>query len=84
MARPGPVGYFRRQCWISFDADESTIPFTATSPYVGADRIVWATDYRTRLEDPGHHQGAGRDHRPAARDQQHLIAGANCRALYGI
>ena len=40
-----PSEYFRRQCWISFDADESTIPFTATSPYVGADRIVWASDF---------------------------------------
>jgi predicted TIM-barrel fold metal-dependent hydrolase len=40
-----PSEYFRRQCWISFDPDESTIAFTARSPLVGADRIIWASDY---------------------------------------
>ena len=40
-----PSAYFRRQCWISFDPDESTLAFTANSPLVGADRIVWASDY---------------------------------------
>ena len=40
-----PSEYFRRQCYISFDPDESTLAFTATSPLVGADRIIWASDY---------------------------------------
>ncbi len=40
-----PSEYFRRQCWISFDPDESTLAFTAQSPLCGADRIVWASDY---------------------------------------
>ena len=40
-----PSEYFRRQCWISFDPDESMLAFTANSPLVGADRIVWASDY---------------------------------------
>ena len=40
-----PSEYFRRQCWISFDPDESTLAFTARSPLVGADRIIWASDY---------------------------------------
>jgi predicted TIM-barrel fold metal-dependent hydrolase len=40
-----PSEYFRRQCWISFDPDESTLRFTAESPLVGADRIIWASDY---------------------------------------
>src|SRR5581483_926636 len=43
--RLAPSEYFRRQCWISFDPDESTLAFTARSPLVGADRIVWASDY---------------------------------------
>jgi predicted TIM-barrel fold metal-dependent hydrolase len=43
--RMKPSEYFRRQCWISFDPDESTIAFTAGSPLVGADRIIWASDY---------------------------------------
>jgi len=40
-----PSEYFRRQCWISFDPDESTIAFTACSLLVGAERIIWASDY---------------------------------------
>ena len=40
-----PSEYFKRQCWISFDTDESTLRFTAESPLVGADRIIWASDY---------------------------------------
>jgi predicted TIM-barrel fold metal-dependent hydrolase len=40
-----PSEYFKRQCWISFDPDESTLKLTAQSPLVGADRIIWASDY---------------------------------------
>ena len=40
-----PSEYFRRQCWISFDPDESMLAFTANSPLCGADRIIWASDY---------------------------------------
>src|SRR5213593_132127 len=40
-----PSEYFRRQCWISFDPDESTLAFSARSPLVGAERIIWASDY---------------------------------------
>jgi predicted TIM-barrel fold metal-dependent hydrolase len=40
-----PSAVFRRQAWISFDPDESTLPFTARSPLVGVDRIVWASDF---------------------------------------
>ena len=40
-----PSAVFRRQCWISFDPDESTLAFTARSPLVGASSIVWASDY---------------------------------------
>lgn len=40
-----PSAYFRRQCYISFDPDETTLAFTANHPLVGADRIIWASDY---------------------------------------
>jgi len=40
-----PSEYFKRQCWISFDPDETTLRFTAESDLVGADRIIWASDY---------------------------------------
>src|SRR5215211_4076433 len=38
-----PSEYFARQCWISFEVDEHTLPVLA--PVIGADRIVWGTDY---------------------------------------
>lgn len=38
-----PSEYFRRQCWISFDPDETTVPFMAKM--YGADRFVWASDF---------------------------------------
>jgi predicted TIM-barrel fold metal-dependent hydrolase len=40
-----PSEVFRRQCWISFDPDESAMELTANSPLVGAERMVWASDY---------------------------------------
>ena len=40
-----PSEYFRRQCWISFDPDEAMLATTALSPLVGAERIIWASDY---------------------------------------
>ncbi len=38
-----PSDYFRRQCYISFDPDEKTLP--ATVELVGEDCVVWASDY---------------------------------------
>ncbi|MBO0728761.1 MAG: amidohydrolase [Acidimicrobiaceae bacterium] len=40
-----PSEIFKRQCYISFDPDEEALAYTANSRYVGADRIVWASDY---------------------------------------
>ena len=38
-----PSEYFARQCAISFEVDERTLP--ALTPFVGAERIVWGSDY---------------------------------------
>jgi predicted TIM-barrel fold metal-dependent hydrolase len=38
-----PSEYFRRQCWISFDPDETTLP--AMVERCGADRFLWASDF---------------------------------------
>ncbi len=38
-----PSEYFHRQCYVSFDPDETTLPLLA--PLIGEDRIVWASDY---------------------------------------
>jgi len=80
-----PSAIFRRQCWISFDADESTIDFTARSPLVGADRILWASDYpHPDAKIPGitHDLELSiADLDPIAQAQ---IAGGNARTLYRI
>jgi predicted TIM-barrel fold metal-dependent hydrolase len=38
-----PSDYFKRQCWVSFDPDEWNLAESAT--FLGADRILWASDY---------------------------------------
>ncbi|MBI1817054.1 MAG: amidohydrolase [Deltaproteobacteria bacterium] len=77
-----PSDYFRRQCWISADPEESTIP--ALMDLVGADRFFWASDYPhpdhtgdyiAELEDL-----AGKL-APSARAQ---LLGENVRRCYGM
>jgi uncharacterized protein len=83
--KAAPSEYFRRQCWISFDPDESTLAFTATSPLVGADRIVWASDYpHPDAKFPGVTEELAEAMDGLTSEQQALIAGRSCRALYGI
>ena len=41
--RERPSAYVRRQCWISADPDERTLP--PVIEQVGDDRFLWATDY---------------------------------------
>ncbi len=38
-----PSEYFARQCWISFDPDESTIPYIVQKH--GAEKFMWASDF---------------------------------------
>jgi predicted TIM-barrel fold metal-dependent hydrolase len=38
-----PSFYCKRQCWISADPDETTLPLIVD--HVGADRFFWATDF---------------------------------------
>jgi predicted TIM-barrel fold metal-dependent hydrolase len=38
-----PSEYFKRQCWISFDPDETTLP--ALVQRYGAEKFFWASDY---------------------------------------
>jgi predicted TIM-barrel fold metal-dependent hydrolase len=80
-----PSEYFRRQCWISFDADESTLAFSANSPLVGADRIIWASDYpHPDAKFPGVTDELYEAIEPLSDEQQRQIAGHNAEVLYGI
>jgi predicted TIM-barrel fold metal-dependent hydrolase len=80
-----PSEYFRRQCWISFDPDESTLAFTARSPLCGADRIVWASDYpHPDAKYPGVTEELAEAMEGLSPDDQARIAGANAVELYGL
>src|SRR5438067_13321655 len=80
-----PSEYFRRQCWISFDADESTLAFTAQSPLVGADRIVWASDYpHPDAKFPGVTAELTEAVASLPAEQQRLIAGESALQWYGL
>ncbi len=80
-----PSEYFKRQCWISFDPDESTLDFTARSPLCGADRIIWASDYpHPDAKFPGTTEELSRAIAELPQADQVRIAGANAEELYGI
>jgi len=80
-----PSEVFKRQCYISFDPDEEALAYTANSKYVGADRIVWASDYpHPDAKIPG----IVREHEEATEtltdEQRRLIFGENAARLYDI
>ena len=80
-----PSAYFRRQCWISFDVDESTLAFSANSPLCGADRILWASDYpHADAVFPGVTAELKNSLAPLSSEQQAAIAGGNAAALYRL
>jgi predicted TIM-barrel fold metal-dependent hydrolase len=77
-----PSTYFRRQCWISGDPDEKTIP--ALMEIYGADRFFWASDfphpdhtgdYIEELEELAERLS------PSARSK---LLGENVRDCYGV
>lgn len=80
-----PSEYFRRQCWISFDPDETMLAFTANSPLCGADRIIWASDYpHPDAKFPGVTEELGEALHGLSFDQKRWITSESARALYGI
>jgi predicted TIM-barrel fold metal-dependent hydrolase len=85
LLKMDPSEYFRRQCWISFDADESTLAFTANSPLCGADRIIWASDYpHPDAKFPGTTSELYENIENLTEEQQRQIAGDNAVALYTL
>jgi predicted TIM-barrel fold metal-dependent hydrolase len=77
-----PSEYFARQCWISFEIDEPLLAVLA--PHVGADRIVWGSDYpHADSTFPGAVEELRATIAPLSADDQRRILSANGRALYG-
>ncbi len=78
-----PSEYIRRQVWTSFDPDERTLP--AVVQALGADRLIWATDFphmdvtAPSLTAELYEHIASLDE--AAREK---VLGQNARELYGL
>jgi uncharacterized protein len=80
-----PSEYFRRQCYVSFDADEETLTVAAESPYVGADRIIWASDYpHPDAKFPGTVDELVSNIGKLDEESQHDIAWRNAQRLYDL
>ncbi len=80
-----PSEVFKRQCYISFDPDEESLAYTATSKYVGADRIVWASDYpHPDAKIPGITHELEEATESLSDEQRRLIFGANAARLYQL
>jgi predicted TIM-barrel fold metal-dependent hydrolase len=77
-----PSTYFRRQCWISADPDETSLP--GVMQVVGEDRFFWASDFPHPDHPPEYIPNiearvAGMD--AGARDK---LLGDNVRQAYGL
>jgi predicted TIM-barrel fold metal-dependent hydrolase len=80
-----PSEYFRRQCWISFDPDETMLAFTADSRLCGADRIIWASDYpHPDAKFPGVTEELGEALEGLPYEQKRAITSQSAIDLYGI
>ncbi|HZR80509.1 MAG TPA: amidohydrolase family protein [Candidatus Binatia bacterium] len=78
-----PSEYFRRQCWIGFEPEEWNL--AATAEYVGADRILWASDYpHPDIEFPGAVRALRTSLAPLGEAEQRKIAGDNAVRAYRL
>jgi predicted TIM-barrel fold metal-dependent hydrolase/ketosteroid isomerase-like protein len=78
-----PSEYFARQCAISFEVDERTLP--ALAPFVGADRIVWGSDYPHHdATFPGAVEALRHTIAPCPTATQAKVLGLNARGLYRL
>jgi predicted TIM-barrel fold metal-dependent hydrolase len=78
-----PSEYFARQCAVSFEVDERTLP--ALVPFVGSERIVWGSDYPHHdATFPGAVDALRQTLAPCATATQARVLGLNTRELYGL
>ena len=78
-----PSEYFARQCAISFEVDERTLP--ALTPFIGAGRIVWGSDYPHHdATFPGAVDAIRATVAPCPTAVQAQVLGLNARRLYDL
>ena len=78
-----PSEVFARQCMISFDPDEVALAFTAE--HLGADKILWASDYpHPDAKIPGVVAELMDAVKPLPDESQRQIVGATARTFYKL
>jgi predicted TIM-barrel fold metal-dependent hydrolase len=77
-----PSNYFRRQCWISLDPDETTIP--AMVERCGADRFIWASDFPHFDASPEPVEETRKAIASLSKSDQKKILGDNAAVAYGL
>jgi len=78
-----PSEYFARQCWVSFEIDEPTLPVLL--PLLGEDRVVWGSDYPHHdAMFPGAVKALRDTIAPLGRAVRDKVLGENARALYRL
>jgi uncharacterized protein len=78
-----PSEYFARQCAISFEVDERTLP--ALAPFVGPERIVWGSDYPHHdATFPGAVDALRSTLAPCPPATQARVLGLNARGIYRL
>jgi predicted TIM-barrel fold metal-dependent hydrolase len=78
-----PSELFARQCMVSFDPDEVALAFTAE--HLGAERILWASDYpHPDAKIPGVVAELFDAVKPLPAESQRLVVGATARAFYKL
>ena len=78
-----PSEYFARQCAISFEVDEHTLP--AMVGFLGDEGIVWGSDYPHHdATFPGATRAIRRTVAPCSTATQVKVLGLNARRLYGL
>jgi predicted TIM-barrel fold metal-dependent hydrolase len=78
-----PSEYFARQCWISYEVDEATLP--ALLPFIGEDHVVWGSDYPHHdATFPGAVDAIKRTIAPLGPAQRAKVLGGNASVLYKL
>jgi predicted TIM-barrel fold metal-dependent hydrolase len=78
-----PSEYFARQCWISFEIDEPSLP--ALLPLLGEERAVWGSDYPHHDSTfPGAVQALRETIAPLPDETQRKVLGTNALDCYDL
>jgi len=77
-----PSEYFRRQCWISFDPDETTIP--AMVKHCGANTFIWVSDFPHFDASPAAVEETNAAISALTPSEQRLILGDNVAHIYQL